>query len=308
MSRPRLQDERPTAVPLTQPPSPPGPAELAERATSSPLLIVRLLARTAFALDAALQPRWRRVHHQLDRLWPRARSRRDDRPNGFPWGQPPPVLATLVLSTSLVTVLAAAGIALGLVPGHGSGGPANAGAFAVSATGHGPDERLTRRAPTHVVVVPPAPPATDSLSGAPPPLPAAPGPPVAAVQPAPAPAGLIWPVHGPVAQEFGHNGHPGIDIDAPYGTPIHAAGNGVVTWAGWQGGYGNFVLIDHGSGLVTGYGHQSRIAVTRGQKVSQGDVIGYEGSTGYSTGPHVHFEVRINNVPHNPRLYVPGNP
>ena len=207
-----------------------------------------------------------------------------------------------------MTVLVAAGIALGLVPGHGSGGRATAGAFAVSATGHGLGERLRRDVPTHVVVVPPPPPATDSITGPPPPLPAVPGLPVAAARPAPTPSGLIWPIHGSVAQEFGHNGHPGIDIDAPYGTPVHAAGNGVVIWAGWQGGYGNFVLIDHGNGLITAYGHQSRIAVTRGQTVTQGDLIGYEGSTGYSTGPHVHFEVRINNVPHNPRLYIPGNP
>ena len=216
-------------------------------------------------------------------------------------------MSALVLATSLVAMLAAAGIALGLVPGHGSGGPANARTFAVSATSQGPSEHLMRRAPTHVVVVPAAP-ATDSISAPLPPAPEIPGPPVAAASPAPATSGLIWPLHGRVAQEFGHNGHPGIDIDAPYGTPIHAAGNGVVIWAGWQGGYGNFVLVDHGNGLVTGYGHQSRIAVTRGQTVTQGDVIGYEGSTGHSTGPHLHFEVRINNVPRNPRLYVPGNP
>jgi murein DD-endopeptidase MepM/ murein hydrolase activator NlpD len=213
----------------------------------------------------------------------------------------------LVLGSSLVTVLVAAGIALGLVPGHGTGGPSNAGAFAVSATSHGPVEHSTRRAPTHVVVVPAAP-ATDNISAPLPPMPETPGSPVAAATPAPTTSGLIWPIHGAVAQEFGHNGHPGIDIDAPYGTPIHAAGNGIVVSAGWDGGYGNFVLIDHGNGLVTGYGHQSRIAVTRGQTVTQGEVVGYEGSTGYSTGPHVHFEVRINNVPHNPRLYVPGNP
>jgi murein DD-endopeptidase MepM/ murein hydrolase activator NlpD len=218
----------------------------------------------------------------------------------------PPGLTTVLLATSLVTVLVATGIALGLVPGHGSGGPSNAGAFAVSAS-KGADDQLIRRAPTHVVVVPAAP-ATDSISAPLPTVPQVPGPPVAAASPAPSASGLIWPVHGPVAQEFGHNGHPGIDIDAPYGTPIHAAGNGVVIWAGWQGGYGNFVLIDHGQGLVTGYGHQSRIAVTRGQTVTQGQVIGYEGSTGYSTGPHVHFEVRVNNTPRNPRLFVPGNP
>jgi murein DD-endopeptidase MepM/ murein hydrolase activator NlpD len=307
MSGPSLHGDLPTADQLPQPRSRPRPAELIERATASPHLIVRLLARMAFAVDAGVQPRWRRVRHQLDQLRRLAQSRIGVRRSGSKRRRPSPGLATLVLSTSLVTVVVAAAIALGLVPGHGSGGPANAGAFAVSASGHGLYDHPTRGAPTHVVVVPPAP-ATDTISAPLPPMPDTPGTPVAAARPAPAPSGLIWPIHGPVAQEFGHNGHPGIDIDAPYGTPIHAAGNGVVVSAGWDGGYGNFVLIDHGNGLVTGYGHQSRIAVTRGQTVTQGDVIGYEGSTGYSTGPHVHFEVRINNAPHNPRLYIPGNP
>jgi hypothetical protein len=306
MSRPPLYDELATSE---QPPrSRPGPAELVERATASSLFAVRLLARMGLAVDARVQPRWRGARHHLARLRQQGTSRAGARPSGSLLRPPSPGLATLVLATSLMTLLSAAGIALGLVPGHGSGGPASAGAFAVSASEHGLDARPTRRAPTHVVVVPPAPPATDSITGPPAPLPAAPGPPVVAARPALTTSGLTWPIHGTVAQEFGHNGHPGIDIDAPYGTPIHAAGNGVVIWAGWQGGYGNFVLIDHGRGLVTGYGHQSRIAVTRGQTVTQGDVIGYEGSTGYSTGPHVHFEVRINNVPHNPRLYIPGNP
>ena len=308
MSGPSLPDDLPTADQLARPRSRPGPAELIERATTSRLVIVRLLARMVLVLDAGVQPRWRRLRHPIDRPQLRARSHASAGLSRSPLGRPSPGLATLVLASSLVTIVVAAAIALGLVPGHGSGGPANAGAFAVSASGHALDDHPTRGAPTHVVVVPAAPPATDSLSGAPPSAPAVPGPPVAAALPAPAPSGLIWPVHGPVAQEFGHNGHPGIDIDAPYATPIHAAGNGVVIWAGWEGGYGNFVLIDHGNGLVTGYGHQSRIAVTRGQTVTQGDVIGYEGSTGYSTGPHVHFEVRINNVPHNPRLFIPGSP
>ncbi len=305
MSGPPLPGDLPTAE--RSPRYGRGRAELIERATASPVIIVRLVARMALTVDAGVQPRWRRLRDQLDRVRPRAQPSGGARASRSTLGRRSPGLATLVLATSLLTVVAAASIALGLVPGHGSGGPANAGAFAVSATGHGLDEHPMRGAPTHVVVVPPAP-ATDTITAQLPPMPANPGPPVAAAAPAPPSSGLIWPVHGPVAQEFGHNGHPGIDIDAPYGTPIHAAGNGVVTWAGWEGGYGNFVLIDHGHGLVTGYGHQSRIAVTRGQTVTQGDVIGYEGSTGYATGPHVHFEVRINNVPHNPRLYVAGNP
>jgi murein DD-endopeptidase MepM/ murein hydrolase activator NlpD len=123
-------------------------------------------------------------------------------------------------------------------------------------------------------------------------------------------SGLIWPVHGPVTSEFGPRWggfHPGIDIAPPFGTPIHAAKAGVVILAGWVSGYGNYTLIDHG-GLVTGYGHQSRLAVTQGQTVTQGQVIGYEGSTGNSTGPHVHFEVRINGQVQNPRNYLTGNP
>jgi murein DD-endopeptidase MepM/ murein hydrolase activator NlpD len=124
-------------------------------------------------------------------------------------------------------------------------------------------------------------------------------------------SGLIWPVHGPVTSEFGPRWggfHPGIDIAPPFGTPIHAAKAGVVILAGWVSGYGNYTLIDHGGGLVTGYGHQSRLGVTVGQTVAQGQVIGYEGSTGNSTGPHVHFEVRINGKVMNPRGYLSGNP
>ncbi|MDP9074613.1 MAG: peptidoglycan DD-metalloendopeptidase family protein [Actinomycetota bacterium] len=124
-------------------------------------------------------------------------------------------------------------------------------------------------------------------------------------------AGLTWPIHGPVTSEFGPRWggfHPGIDIAPPFGTPIHAAKAGLVILAGPAGGYGNFVLIDHGGGLVTGYAHQSQLAVTQGQSVAQGQVIGYEGSTGDSTGPHLHFEVRINATPQNPRAYEAGSP
>jgi murein DD-endopeptidase MepM/ murein hydrolase activator NlpD len=121
-------------------------------------------------------------------------------------------------------------------------------------------------------------------------------------------AGIIWPLRGPVTSEFGPRWggfHPGIDIAAPSGTPIHAAKAGTVIFAGYNGGYGNFVCIDHGGGFTTCYAHQSRIAVSDGQQVSQGQVIGYEGSTGYSTGPHLHFETRINGNPQNPRRYLP---
>ena len=123
--------------------------------------------------------------------------------------------------------------------------------------------------------------------------------------------GLIWPIHGVVTSEYGPRWggfHPGIDIAAAYGTPIAASKAGVVIYAGPDGGYGNFVCIDHGGGVSTCYAHQSQIAVTQGESVSQGQTIGYEGSTGDSTGPHVHFEVRINGSTENPRYYVPGDP
>jgi murein DD-endopeptidase MepM/ murein hydrolase activator NlpD len=122
---------------------------------------------------------------------------------------------------------------------------------------------------------------------------------------------LMWPLHGPVTQEFGrHAGgfHPGIDIAAAWGTPIHASGTGAVVYAGWEGGYGNYTCISHGGAIATCYGHQSAIYVHVGQVVREGQVIGAEGSTGDSTGPHVHFEVRVNNVPNNPRAFIPGNP
>ena len=127
----------------------------------------------------------------------------------------------------------------------------------------------------------------------------------------PSGAGFIWPVHGPVTSEFGPRWggfHPGIDIAPGYGTPIEAAKDGVVAFAGWMSGYGNFVIIDHGGGFATAYGHQSRLAVSDGQVVSAGQVIGYVGSTGFSTGPHLHFEIRVNGTAVNPRSYESGDP
>jgi murein DD-endopeptidase MepM/ murein hydrolase activator NlpD len=123
----------------------------------------------------------------------------------------------------------------------------------------------------------------------------------------PSAAGLIWPVNGPVTSPFGMRWgrmHEGIDIGVPYGTPIHAAASGRVIYAGWMEGYGNLVAIDHGHGLSTAYGHQSRIAVSNGQTVSQGQVIGYVGCTGHCFGPHLHFEVRINGTPVDPMGYL----
>jgi murein DD-endopeptidase MepM/ murein hydrolase activator NlpD len=112
----------------------------------------------------------------------------------------------------------------------------------------------------------------------------------------PSSSGLIWPVSGPVVSGYGMRWgrmHTGIDIAVGYGTPIHAAASGTVIFAGWMGGYGNFVIVDHGGGLSTAYAHQSSIAVGGGT-VSQGQVLGYVGCTGHCFGPHLHFEVRIN--------------
>ena len=118
------------------------------------------------------------------------------------------------------------------------------------------------------------------------------------------------PVAGRITSSFGYRMHPllgylkmhkGLDIAAPYGSPIYAALDGVVQGAGRSGGYGNFVKLVHGGGLASGYGHMSRIAVARGQHVRQGEVIGYVGSTGMSTGPHLHWEVWRNGQTINPR-------
>lgn len=121
-------------------------------------------------------------------------------------------------------------------------------------------------------------------------------------------AGLVWPVRGRVTSEYGWRWgrmHQGIDIAAPTGTPIVAAKSGVVIQAGRMGGYGNVVIIDHGGGFSTVYAHQSRIGTRTGQSVQQRQIIGYVGSTGHSTGPHLHFETRVNGKAQNPRRYLP---
>jgi peptidoglycan DL-endopeptidase CwlO len=123
----------------------------------------------------------------------------------------------------------------------------------------------------------------------------------------PSAAGLIWPVNGPVVSPFGMRWgrmHEGIDIGVPYGTPIQASASGRVVYSGWMDGYGNLVALDHGRGLSTAYAHQSRIAVSVAQTVSQGQVIGYVGCTGHCFGPHLHFEVRINGSPVDPMGYL----
>jgi murein DD-endopeptidase MepM/ murein hydrolase activator NlpD len=119
-------------------------------------------------------------------------------------------------------------------------------------------------------------------------------------------SGFIWPVNGVVTSGFGWRWgrmHEGIDIAAPTGTSIRAAAAGTVIYAGYMGGYGNIVIIDHGDGLSTAYAHQSAIYVGSGS-VSQGTVIGAVGSTGNSTGPHLHFEVRVNGSAVDPMGYL----
>jgi murein DD-endopeptidase MepM/ murein hydrolase activator NlpD len=127
-------------------------------------------------------------------------------------------------------------------------------------------------------------------------------------------SGLIWPVDGPVVSGFGPrtiNGsyefHPGIDIAVPSGTPIRAAAAGTVIFTepeSSSGGYGNYTCIDHGGGLSTCYAHQESFAVSAGQHVSQGQIIGYSDCTGYCFGPHVHFEVRIDGEVTDPMAYL----
>ena len=91
----------------------------------------------------------------------------------------------------------------------------------------------------------------------------------------------------------GYDWHPGIDIAVDFGTPVYASAAGTVEQAGWNGGYGRYVKLDHGNGYETAYGHMSGIAVTEGEAVRKGDIIGFAGSSGYSTGPHIHFEVLV---------------
>lgn len=121
---------------------------------------------------------------------------------------------------------------------------------------------------------------------------------------------LIRPISGIITSRFGNresirsHAHRGLDIAAPTGTPIKAAAGGTVTTAGYNSSYGNMIIISHGNGVQTVYGHCSQLSVSAGQKVTQGQTIGKVGSTGNSTGPHLHLEVRVNGVLQNPQNYV----
>ncbi len=120
--------------------------------------------------------------------------------------------------------------------------------------------------------------------------------------------GLAWPVSGRITSRFGPRWgrmHNGIDIGVPIGTSVRAAAAGVVSFTGWNGGYGRLVILDHGDGVCTYYGHNSAITVSRGQKVAAGERIARSGNSGISTGPHVHFEVRVGGKPQNPENYLP---
>jgi hypothetical protein len=123
----------------------------------------------------------------------------------------------------------------------------------------------------------------------------------------------LWPVEGPVTGAFGEridpfNGegafHSGVDIGAVYGQPVVAPADGVVEFADFMGGYGRAIILDHGHAITTRYGHLKGFAVFPGQHVHRGDTIGYVGDSGRSTGPHLHYEVRINDVPVNPHKYL----
>lgn len=123
---------------------------------------------------------------------------------------------------------------------------------------------------------------------------------------------LLWPLQGRITSRYGAyrrygtlHRHTGVDIAAPYGSPILAADAGEVIFSGWWDGYGKAIVIDHGRGVATVYGHMSRLYPSVGATVAKGQTIGLEGSTGYSTGPHLHFEVRRNGVPTNPMAYLP---
>jgi murein DD-endopeptidase MepM/ murein hydrolase activator NlpD len=120
----------------------------------------------------------------------------------------------------------------------------------------------------------------------------------------------VWPVFGRIVSWYGYRSYPwrgfhtGVDISGSYGTPIHVTAPGVVTYAGWRSGYGKTVMVRHGHGFSTLYAHLSKFNVRVGDKVGRKEVIGYIGNTGYSTGPHLHYEVRRSNLPINPVAFL----
>lgn len=126
--------------------------------------------------------------------------------------------------------------------------------------------------------------------------------------------GFSWPVTGTISSGYGWRSHPvsgeelfheGIDIAAPYGTKVGASAPGKVTFAGWEGGYGRLVIVRHDAEFETRYAHLSGWEVSAGDEVKEGQALGYVGSSGDSTGPHLHFEVRRNGMPEDPRDYLP---
>lgn len=128
----------------------------------------------------------------------------------------------------------------------------------------------------------------------------------------------MWSHLGKINNEFGYRRNPfggrnyefhsGLDIDGERGDAVAASANGTITKSGWEGGYGNLIEVDHGNGLTTRYGHLSRTGVNVGDTVQRGQLIGMIGSTGRSTGPHLHYEVRLNDKPINPRRFLPPEP
>ena len=127
----------------------------------------------------------------------------------------------------------------------------------------------------------------------------------------------IWPVLGHITDSFGERldpfsgegaFHTGVDVGADYGAPVHATADGVVLDVGQHSGYGRVVILDHGFGITTWYAHLSAYAVVAGTRIKRGEVLGYTGISGRSTGPHVHYEVRVNNAPVNPWRYMRSNP
>jgi len=122
-----------------------------------------------------------------------------------------------------------------------------------------------------------------------------------------------WPVRGPITSEFGPRRgfagfHSGIDIAAEPATPCRIAAAGTVVFAGWRNGYGNTIIVDHGDGIRTLYAHLSRLVVSRGQRVGQGTVLGSTGTTGHTSGPHLHYEILVNGRSVDPAPYLAAAP